>query len=214
MHEVEQRGWTHIEGIDNEASLLGLAKSIGRPLRSATGEFVKELRIMPCSEAAPKTLSGTFGTGGFPLHTDTAFWAVPARYLVMRVIGDKRRTTPVCAFSTLFERSGGLKVESIQKSVWSLRASTGAVYCKMTLPTRTASPGLRYDRQCMTPANAAAREVEAFLSSLTDNVVQEISWSDGMAVVIDNWRSLHGRGQEPPQERSRILQRIYVGVTE
>ena len=78
MQEVEQRGWTHIEGIDNEASLLALAKSIGRPLRNATGEFVMELRILPCSEGAPKTLSATFGTGGFPLHTDTAFWAVPA----------------------------------------------------------------------------------------------------------------------------------------
>src|ERR1700679_2753734 len=91
--EAEERGFVQISGIDDKDSLFELARSLGNPIKTSSDEFLRELRVRPCTIARPNTLSAMFGVGGFPLHTDTAFWALPARFLVMRVIGDNRRPT-------------------------------------------------------------------------------------------------------------------------
>lgn len=209
--EAEERGLATVKGIDDRGSLLELARSLGNPLRNADGEFMRELRVVPCTVARPSTLSAAFGSGSFPLHTDTAFWAVPARFLVMRAIGDNRRPTTVCPFGELFGLAGERLATAIRKSVWTLKGSTRSLYCEMAFRTSNQCRGFRYDRQCMAPANPAAREVDEYIRSrLPETAVQQISWSDGTAVVIANWQSLHGRGPEPPQEQERILQRIYV----
>jgi hypothetical protein len=51
------------------------------------------------------------------LHTDTAFWALPARFLVMRATGDKRRTTRVCPFDELLAHGGNSLAVAINKAV-------------------------------------------------------------------------------------------------
>jgi hypothetical protein len=209
--EVEERGMAYVNGIYGPSSLLELARDLGRPLHNATGELIRELRVVPCTMARPYTLSATFGSGRFPLHTDTAFWTLPARFLVMRAIGDTRRPTTVCPFSDLFELAGDKLATVVRKSVWSLRASTASIYCEMSFRGHSRSLGFRYDRQCMTPANLAAREVDEYITSAaSETVTQLISWSEGTAVVIANWVSLHGRGPKPPDEQERIVQRIYV----
>lgn len=209
--EVEERGLAFVPGVDDGSSLLDLARSLGDPVPSADGKFVKTLKVIPHKAAHPRTLSAAFGSGSFPLHTDTAFWTVPARFLVLRAIGDTRRSTMACPISDILELGGRKLTTVVGKSVWSLRTSTGSVYCEMSFRGPDQRLGFRYDRQCMTPANSAAQEVDEFMSSgLPETATQQISWADGIAVVIANWHSLHGRGPKPPLEQERILQRVYV----
>lgn len=209
--EAEERGLASVKGVDDESSLLELAKSLGNPIRNSSGDFLRELRVTPCTVARPNTLSATFGTGSFPLHTDTAFWPLPARFLIMRAIGDNRRPTTVCPFRELITLGGERLTTAIRKSVWLLRGPTRSIYCEMAFRARNDCRGFRYDRQCMTPGNPAAQEVDEYISSeLPESVVQQVSWSTGTAIVVANWQSLHGRGPEPPREQERILQRIYV----
>ena len=207
--EAEERGMAYVNGICDSSSLLELAKGLGKPLQAATGEFIRSSRVVPSTMARPHTLSAAFGSGRFPLHTDTAFWTLPARFLVMRAIGDTRRTTTVCPLSDLFELGGESLTTVVRKSVWSLRASTGSIYCEMSFRGPNRCLGFRYDGQCMTPANSAAQEVNEYLTSAAPEMAtQLISWSEGTAVVIANWLSLHGRGPKPPDEQERIVQRI------
>ena len=209
--EANQRGFVVVRGISDRNSLVDLARSLGSPIESRNGDAVKELRVTPCAAARPRTFSAAFGTGGFPLHTDTAFWATPARFLVMRVAGDTRRPTLVYPLSELFLSAGKQVVAATRKSVWMLRTSIGSVYSDMFFRNPDQDQGVRYDRQCMVPANVAAHEVDKYMSSnLSGAAIQPILWSDGIAVVIANWRALHGRGPEPPQERERVVERIYV----
>ena len=208
ISELEYKGWATIPGIRDEQSLMALAHELGTPLPNPTGQKISQLRIQARAAARPNTLSAKFGTGAFPLHTDTAFWLVPARFLVMRVIGDNRRSTLVCPFHGLTNLAGENFPAVVRESIWTVRLSGTLVYTPMTLRPR----GIRYDTGCMNPANRAAEKFERAMSEIAPLVdAKKIHWSEGMAAVIDNWQCLHGRGAEPSLEGERILQRIYVG---
>ena len=208
--EAEEARSVTVKGVNDKDSLLELARSLGSPIAGADGQLVREW-VMHRTAARSCTLSATFGTASFPLHTDTAFWKVPARFLVMRAIGDVRRPTIVCPFSELFALTSERLMEAGRRAVWMLTSSTGPVYCGMTFRASDQGRGFRYDRQCMAPVNSAAREVDEYMHfEAVDTAVRPVSWADGIAVVIANWQALHGRGPEPPHEAERILQRIYV----
>ena len=65
-------------------------------------------------------MSAQFGMGEFPLHTDTAFWTIPARFLILRVSGDTRRPTTLLSFRKLINR-GLIDTNLMNRSVWTLR---------------------------------------------------------------------------------------------
>lgn len=210
LAELEARGWARVQNISSRAVLLELARSIGRPIASPSGDLVKEIRITSTLMARPGTLSAAYGCGEFPLHTDTAFWPVPARYVVLRVQGDTRRCTKVRAFEDTFCECERRFRALTEQSVWFVRARSASFYCSMScrLDQRV---GWRYDDKCMFPANRAAREVKEVFEGLTKSSAGEwISWSGEEAVVLSNWRVLHGRGPAPQDENERILERIYV----
>jgi hypothetical protein len=211
LRDIDEHGWASVPGIQDTSALIKLARSLGKPLRNGREQIVSELRVMPNAAARPFTLSSVFGTGSFPLHTDTAFWRVPARFLVMRANGDLRRSTTVCHIRALAALAGGELTEMMMKSIWTLRKAGGSRYCQMALSFRGRYLGYRYDGQCMAPANESARKVETYISAgVPTAAVHEIAWRSETAVVISNWQCLHGRGPEPPNEEQRILQRIYV----
>ena len=210
--EAEERGHAIVEGIVDQGALLEWSKTLGTPLKSADGYLMKELRVTPSESARPRTFSASFGTDAFPLHTDTAFWPMPARFLVMRAIGDNRRPTTICSLDELLSVAGATLSTSLRRSVWILRTMSRSVYCQMTFLRPDLRLGFRFDRQCMLPANSAAREIDEYIRiGLPRTAVKQISWSGEAAVVVANWQSLHGRGPEPSEERERIIQRIYVG---
>jgi alpha-ketoglutarate-dependent taurine dioxygenase len=211
LEELQSRGWTLVPGVSSRASLIELAHLIGSPVPHPNGELVKEVRVMPTESAKQRTLSSRFGTDSFPLHTDTAFWRVPARYLILRVIGDTRRPTTVLPFRSIINNRSNSVLDWAERSVWYLRTPSQSAYCSMRFRNGT-STGWRFDAQCMFPANSSARQMtEAFENKAIQQHTEEIDWSIGCAAVISNWAVLHGRGPAPIEERERVLERIYVG---
>ena len=93
MHfaELDTYGWTYVDGISSCDELLALGRSLGRPVPSPKGEMIKEIRVTPTGKARAGSQSSIYGTGPFPLHTDTVFWPVPVRYVILRAYGDTRR---------------------------------------------------------------------------------------------------------------------------
>lgn len=211
LETVEDRGWASVPGVNGSSDLMRLAMSLGRPVESARRELISELRVVDSAQARPLTLSATFGTGTFPLHTDTAFWPTPARFLVMLAEGDIRRTTAVCSMRRILNSGGIDLMKLIEKSVWMVTRRDESRYCLMTLNMKSVWSGVRFDRQCMKPANGSAREVADYFD--TDGCatsVEQLEWRPQTAVIISNWHALHGRGSQPANEQKRILQRIYV----
>jgi alpha-ketoglutarate-dependent taurine dioxygenase len=209
--QLRKDGYLTIAGISSESELMSIAKLIGRPLPSPTGEFVKEMMPKSRADARLGTASAIYGTSSFPLHTDTAFWPLPSRYLVMRVYGDCRRATTVLRFEDAFRKGSADLVTRVERSIWRIGTPSASHYCSMRF-RHGEQLGWRYDELCMAPVNEAARLTQAELpQALARCEVQKIEWSGDLALILDNWQVLHGRAVAPPDEKVRILQRIYVG---
>jgi hypothetical protein len=199
-----------VPGITSQSKLLELARSFGRPKPSPTGDLVKLLTPRLSTDSRPQTLSAVYGRGEFPLHTDTAFWPVPSRYLIFRAIGDLRRPTTILGVGELLQGLG-IEFQNIaERSIWSVRTPQAAFYCSMTFMVGS-DRCWRFDSRCMFPVNKhAAQVLEIVGSRMSDIRNVEVNWSAGIGLVLDNWRVLHGRGPMPVGETSRILERVYV----
>ncbi len=208
--ELKEIGWTLVEGVASQEDLLELGRAVGRPVPSPNGELVKEIRRTSADEAPPGSQSSIYGTGPFPLHTDTAFWPIPARYVILRGHGDTRRPTTVTGFSDLLRDYDDDFFALADESVWIVKTSTTCCYCSLRFRNDD-SIGWRYDADLMLPANDAAKSVNSVLRRLVfTGSTDEIKWSGTAAAVISNWCALHGRGPEPPDEGVRIIERLYV----
>lgn len=208
--EIDERGWTGVKGVVTTEDLIDVAHSLGNPIPSLTGKLVKQLTVVEPSDARPATFSATHGSGMFPLHTDTAFWPKPARYIVLRAQGDIRRPTLIKGFSEVFAKVGIPHCKLIDRSIWLLRTPTSSNYCSMKF-SYDSHIGYRYDPNCMSPVNSAAIQiVELFHEAMQVNSGNMHVWSVDSAVIIANWTVLHGRGQKPPSEHTRIVERVYV----
>ena len=213
IEELNDTGWVQIGEIKNDDQLVSLAKCLGALFPVGTTSYITGLRPTASHQAKPRTLSSSHGLGAFPLHTDTAFWPLPARYLVMRVLGDHSRPTTVLGFKTIFRRCSKRELHDIQRSIWRINVPGRQFYCSMKF-NHSHQDGWRFDPNCMSPVNEAAERV-AMQFSLRMNRCHpfSVNWTIGKAVVIDNWRALHGRGPRPFREGGRLLHRIYVEST-
>jgi len=208
--ELEARGWIKVPGVARQDELFQIARSLGRPVISPTGELIKLLVPKDVTNARPSTLSAAHGTGAFPLHTDTAFWPTPCRYLVFRATGDVRRITVLASFAPVLRSFGNGFYKLAERSVWIARTQTHSHYCSMIFRVGRQT-GCRYDPQCMVPANEAAKQVDMRLRNATTELETEtLRWEEGLAIIVCNWKMLHGRGPMPIEEKKRVLERIYV----
>lgn len=191
--------------------MIALAQSLGRPLPASTGEMVRVLTPVDAKGALPGSLSAAHGRGAFPFHTDTAFWPRPARYLIMRVIGDRRRPTKLLSFEQVWRRLDVAASSDVQQSVWRTRGGAVAFYCSMLLRTGP-SYSWRYDAQTMVPANNAAIRAQLAMKAVVESSKDQVSvsWSGTDCLVVDNWRIMHARAAAPPGEGTRFLFRVYV----
>ena len=210
LEELKTKGWSLVHGISSQDDLIELGKALGTPVRAPNGELVKEIRRLPAEQAPLGSQSSIYGSGAFPLHTDTVFWSLPVRYVLLRGYGDPRRPTTVKNYNALVS---GLDREFhvlAQRSIWIMRAGQNKFYCSLIFRVGD-SCGIRCDLDLMSPVNNAAFQVEKQLRPLVKGEnVESITWSGDFAVVLSNWNTLHGRGPEPQDEGLRVVERLYV----
>jgi hypothetical protein len=208
--QLDDRGWARVAAIFSGSELVALARTIGSPVARPNGEFIKRLTPTRAENARLGTLSATYGTGKFPFHTDTAFWPLPCRYVVLRALGDFRRPINVSAFTTVLACGGAPLTAHAERSLWLARTPSATFYCSMRFRSDV-GVGWRFDRACMHPANASAVEVAHALDKLTATIQGEVVYyCPGEAIIIDNWRLLHSRGAGPSDEGARVIERVYV----
>ena len=196
---LAEHGWARVGDVRNDEDLLRVAGSLGEPIRLGNGSFIKRIRPMRKSQAPVGSLSQSHGRAAFPLHTDTAFWPVPARYLALRVVGDLRRTTTIYAFDDLVRALAPRERKYLPFAIWRVHSPLGQFYCSMwSQYGRTI--GWRFDQQCMQPANKAAQAVNSAVKRvLKDASPLEFRWTNEDALVVANSVVLHGRGAAPEQ---------------
>jgi hypothetical protein len=197
------------DSVNSSEDLLELGLSFGTPTPSPNGELIKEVKRQPKEKAPVGSQSAKYGFGPFPLHTDTVFWNVPAKYVLLRATGDVRRPTTLFSFEELFDKCSPKMRDLPADSVWHVRAGRTNFYCSMCVQ-ETGANGFRYDVDLMSPVNKAAKDISGELRQLVATQGHAIDWTGSTAVLINNWIALHGRGDMPEDEGERMVQRIYL----
>lgn len=210
LQKLEEKGWILVDGISTKRDLLELGKTIGTPVRTPNGELIKEIRRLPIDKAPLGSQSSLYGTGSFPLHTDTVFWPLPVKYVLLRGYGDTRRPTTVAVFTELIKNYDKKFQNYIKKSIWFVNVGNKKFYCSCNF-SEGSCMGWRYDADLMFPVNKEATYVNKILNQIVRNKASDnIAWSGDQAAIISNWNVLHGRGERPPNEGIRIIERLYV----
>lgn len=208
---LHYQGWVELQGwsLDRpEATLSALAAVLGKPSPSRPGGGLLDyLQPTTHSIARAASLSRQHGTGAFPLHTDTAHWPVPARYLVLCCLnpGGGDRGTLLLPISGLELSDQDIAV--LNSGVFLVRNARQSWFSSVLMSRR---PFVRYDRGCMSPATASGAESARLMEkSIANSSPVRIGWEEGTILIVDNWRVLHGR-EAADGDSGRMLLRMLV----
>nr|VFJ93924.1 MAG: Taurine catabolism dioxygenase TauD, TfdA family [Candidatus Kentron sp. LFY] len=208
---LKKNGWCEFQFTDASAlntELLSIGIQLGKPvpLRKSVG-LVQDLQ--PISKTRFKnSLTAKYATGEFPLHTDTAHWLTPCRYIVLGCLSEglRKRETVLVDFKKL-------KISYEEKLILMsepFRVTNGRFSFFGTILSQDRQ-FLRYDPGCMTPTKNRGVEAESIFSKArTEDCKISIDWFEGRVVVIDNWRVLHGREAGSGKGSERIISRVLI----
>lgn len=194
-------GWSAGDGTVGEVLAAASGMKL-QPVENRRGEpSVSRLRPTTQAEAKPHSLSAQVGLGMQPLHTDGAHQEAPADFLVF--VSERPSSTPTWLRhiggqdAPWNELRGGMFLVGVGPSAFFAPALVGFG------PTRR----LRFDPGCMRACDTRARDAATFLSDAT--LATRFDWeTPGQVLVVDNSRTLHGRGEVHDADLDRELVRI------
>ena len=166
-----------------------------------------QLRVRERDDAPSRSLSGIHGHGGFPLHTDFAHYAIPPRYVLLR----NACTVPIRP--TIVQTLDALSCpetaqRTLQRRVWVIRGGPVPFYAPVLFG---AGAYVRWDAACMSPSALATDALHTWTECLAFAKPFRFEWDINTVLVIDNWRTLHGRaGDTMASDANRVLERIVV----
>jgi len=204
-------GWVEIEGVSSTEYMLEIAASLGSIRPHPNGEKLSILTPSYGEHSIKGTFSNRYGFSSFPLHTDTAFWSEPSRYIVIGMFMKSDSNTYLIQTSDVFSKLSTKALNYAKSATYVIDTIEGKKYTSL-LFSQFSENGLRFDPCCMKPINKAAKYFHNEFCGLLENIkVNSIEWTGNKAVVIDNWKCLHGRSAIAEDEHSRELMRIYTG---
>ena len=154
------------------------------PSRKAS-PLIDELRPIAKSQAQPSSLSAQHGTGAFPLHTDTAHWRTPARYILLRAVVPLDKCRPTLLLDRRLLSLSASDHCLLKRAVFAVRSGRGS-FLTTILPED--EKFFRFDRDCMFPKSSSAGHALSVLASAeTSCSPVEIQWAR-----ITHWFSTIG----------------------
>jgi hypothetical protein len=139
----------------------------------------------------------------------------------MRCVDPGRPQTPTILIDGRRLALHPKELRELERSVWRVRSGfssflASAVLRPVAIPQSNAADELRlrYDPGCMTVADQSFVEGALILSEAVKKLEPRVvNWEPELALVIDNWRILHGRGTATAANAgARRLERILVAA--
>ncbi len=208
-------GYAEVQCISEKTSTLELSRNIGSILNLHTIDCIYpsvEVDVLTPKDKASDHLNryhGNFGFGEYPAHTDFAHWFIPPRYLLLRA---RTGTSAVRTFIyPTHVLSDLLSSEAVHRALFFPRAARTVTALPFRIP-KCDEFTIRYDSFFIQPANVqAAYCMEILRSDVFLSTRKSIVLSDSRhALVIDNWRCLHGRDAVQINDRNRAIERVYL----
>jgi L-asparagine oxygenase len=211
--QLSRQGWLELY-VSSSRDLVEIAQSLGIPHPTRLGGSVID-RLVPTErqQAQPGTMSYHLGFEKFPFHTDGAHLRIPPRFILLKLAdgAHSARPTLLCTLSSLSLRTE--ETETLARDVWIVRGNRRPFLSPILLDsTIHGCTFLRFDRFCMKPASARSeRSAQILEFALAKANPVKVTWASNRALILDNWRMLHARGEGPlDRNEGRILERVSV----
>lgn len=201
-------GYVEIEDLESEEHLIELVESFGRILPNPDGSLTSKVRAKDGASSRQGTFSHAYGLSPFPMHTDTAYNSLPIRYLILGMLRPSETSTRYINIEKVMQAGSANLRKLARESIYLIETFEQAKYASVIFSSGGVS-GVRYDPNIMTPANKSAKQFDLeFSEAISIAGFEEVCWQGNKAIVLDNWKCLHGRSKV--LESNREIIRIYV----
>lgn len=205
-------GWaTQTVSDDDPESILcelgRIADKLGTRVAGRAATLEEVIRPQAAEDAHPRSLSAKFGLGALPLHVELSHRPRPCRYILLGCLdpGSPGVATTLLSRRTLNLSANELRL--LETAPILVRAGRRSFYSTILPPDREF---LRYDPGCLEAVDERGRDALDLVQRRLCSSVPEIhQWCRGDILVIDNWRTLHGRTLSD-QGSGRRLVRILI----
>lgn len=208
--DLIEKGYAFLPELLPYNSTYEIAEKVGILVKDKSISGVHKLVPKRKEESNPNLYSGNFGLGDFPYHTDMAHWFKPPHYLMLRCIkGSDIVFTKILHSKKVFEQ---LTSNTINRALFKPRRKIkGRLSLLRFKELLNKSYLVRWDQLFLTPSNNEAKTVSECLlkmkSSQSEKVLLNIP---GDTLIIDNYKTFHGRTNVPQSSPDRIIERIYL----
>jgi len=208
---LEENGWAEVHSAFSDYELIDYVKIFGHIKNHPNGNIIDELRPKTKSLALKKSFSYHFELGIFPFHTDTAFWHLPAKYIVLYSDIKSSAATTLINFNTILDKANSNFKQLLKDSIFLEKTPKTAFYTKL-LNRYSNSSFIRFDPNTMSPLNKEAKEIYKTINEIVSKTSPyRVEWNTPKLVIIDNWNCLHGREEvNTVTDSNRKLKRIYL----
>lgn len=207
-HKLDENGWVVFNNPNEDEILLEISKIFGLIIMHPNGKLIDYLSPKEKTESIKNTFSYKYGFEKFPFHTDTAFWNIPARYVLMSCENISSTETLILTLESVNK----LTTEELcilEKSIFLVKTNQSNFYCSV-LSKVNGSQIFRYDPNTMKAINSYAKKAIMVIENIINNSeIHRINWNNPQILIIDNWKTLHARSSIIDKE-DRILKRIYI----
>lgn len=202
-----KNGFIELDQSELHSDTLSLARSIGCVLNVPNMPLVQTLTPKSIQSTTKNTYSGNYGLDEFPLHTDLAHWYLPPRFFILRCIKPDPKVFTV--FLSKDKVLKGLSSSILKRAIFKPRRK---LKDKQILLRILQNNIFRWDEKFITPQNDEAHKVVSHINKLrrSKDIFQFCFNVSGQALLIDNWKILHGRSKVDEVCSKREIERVYL----
>lgn len=185
-----------------------LARMVPFSIQVQTDEVIDSLATDPRYR---RSMTGTYGHGEFPMHTDRAHDRIPPRFLLL----SQQDASTAALTRVLPLRRLPLSpddIPALKRDVWKVlfgrRPFLTPILNDTVLPPELI---LRWDPICMRSERPteSARILERCIAL---SEIDSFQLDPNHTLVIDNWKCLHGRSQIDTSSKRRLLHRTLLKI--
>lgn len=209
IKDLEEKGWVEINIKISDQELLCLAETFGEILPHPNGKIIDILVPKKAEQAIQNSFSHKFGFNSFPLHSDTAFWSIPARYVLLTSENISETATTITTFKQVIEKLNKQDLIDLEQAIYLVKTKNKTFFSKLKQKFGN-QICYRYDSSTMKPLNKHALKIEERFNEIFELLnVTKINWNSNKIIIFDNWQTLHGR-ESIREDLDRKLKRIYI----
>lgn len=214
LADLNQRGWT-VTDLNTEKSLDEFAHNFGTVFSPYNNSpLVQKLKVNDTEDSHDFSLSGNYGRGSFPFHTDLAHHKKPPHYIILRSISSTKNIRPTLILDSFSFIKNEKLQDGLKKILWIVNGGNGKFYSPLLNDkTLNGKTFFRYDPVCMKPISSKKDLANSLLNSCIEKAKEiTINWHPGKTLIIDNWRILHARAgaEEKFDDEQRIIERCVI----